>query len=143
MDQTLRQLGELLLGSVPTIILMGLLYLLYTTIVHKPLGACLMSAAADGGAVENRSDIAARGAHLRIRIALARSPRHFIPRAGSPAGGARRAYRCHERSTHQGQQQVQGQSRHRERSRSGAGPLQAPSADPARKSYAAFYNRPE
>jgi len=37
MDETLRQLGELLLGSVPTVILLALLYLLYTTIVHKPL----------------------------------------------------------------------------------------------------------
>ena len=37
MDETLRQLGELLLGSVPTIILFALLYLLYTLIVHKPL----------------------------------------------------------------------------------------------------------
>ena len=45
MDQTLRQLGELLLGSVPTVILMGLLYVLYTTIVHKPLGRVLEGAA--------------------------------------------------------------------------------------------------
>jgi F-type H+-transporting ATPase subunit b len=37
MDQTLRQLGELLLGSVPTVILLGLLYALYTIVVHKPL----------------------------------------------------------------------------------------------------------
>jgi F-type H+-transporting ATPase subunit b len=37
MDQTLHQLGELLLGSVPTVILVGLLYALYTMIVHKPL----------------------------------------------------------------------------------------------------------
>src|SRR5579872_1491525 len=37
MDETLRQLGELLLGSIPTVILLGLLYGLYTAIVHKPL----------------------------------------------------------------------------------------------------------
>ena len=37
MDETLRQLGELLLGSVPTVILVTLLYILYTVIVHKPL----------------------------------------------------------------------------------------------------------
>jgi len=37
MDETLRQLGELLLGAIPTVILLGLLYGLYTAIVHKPL----------------------------------------------------------------------------------------------------------
>ena len=37
MDQTLHQLGELLLGSVPTVILLAVLYALYTAIVHKPL----------------------------------------------------------------------------------------------------------
>ena len=37
MDQTLRQLGELLLGAVSTVILLALLYVLYTVIVHKPL----------------------------------------------------------------------------------------------------------
>jgi F-type H+-transporting ATPase subunit b len=37
MDETLRQLGGLLLGAVPTVILLTLLYVLYTAIVHKPL----------------------------------------------------------------------------------------------------------
>ncbi len=37
MDETLRQLGELLLGSIPTIIFLVLLYLAYFVIVHKPL----------------------------------------------------------------------------------------------------------
>ena len=37
MDQTLQQLGELLLGAVPTVIMLALLYALYTVIVHKPL----------------------------------------------------------------------------------------------------------
>jgi len=37
MDETLRQLGELLLGSVPTVILLTLLFALYSAIVHKPL----------------------------------------------------------------------------------------------------------
>ena len=37
MDQTLKQLGELLLGAVPTVILLALLYAFYTTIVHRPL----------------------------------------------------------------------------------------------------------
>jgi F-type H+-transporting ATPase subunit b len=37
MDETLRQLGGLLLGSIPTIILFVLLYGVYTVLVHKPL----------------------------------------------------------------------------------------------------------
>ena len=41
MDHTLHQLGELLLGSVPTVILLATLYILYTFLVHRPLGAVL------------------------------------------------------------------------------------------------------
>ena len=37
MDETLRQIGGLLLGSVPTIIIFLLTYGLYTVLVHKPL----------------------------------------------------------------------------------------------------------
>ena len=37
MEQTLRQLGELLLGAVPTVILLAALYLLYTFLVYRPL----------------------------------------------------------------------------------------------------------
>ncbi len=37
MDETLRQIGELLLGSIPTVILFVLLFALYTALVHKPL----------------------------------------------------------------------------------------------------------
>jgi F-type H+-transporting ATPase subunit b len=41
MDETLRQLGELLLGSVPTIIMLVILYGVYTVVVHKPLSKVL------------------------------------------------------------------------------------------------------
>jgi len=41
MDETLRQIGELLLGAVPTVILFGLLYLSYRLLLHKPLEAVL------------------------------------------------------------------------------------------------------
>jgi F-type H+-transporting ATPase subunit b len=41
MDQTLRQLGELLLGAVPTVIVLVALYILYTFLVHHPLTAVL------------------------------------------------------------------------------------------------------
>jgi len=37
MDETFRQIGELLLGSVPTIIFFLSLYGLYTVLVHRPL----------------------------------------------------------------------------------------------------------
>jgi len=37
MDETLRQIGELLLGSIPTVVLFLLLYGLYTLLVHQPL----------------------------------------------------------------------------------------------------------
>src|ERR1700684_1299694 len=61
MDQTLRQLGELLLGSVPTIILLALLYLLYTFIVHKPLRRVLdeRRSKTEGAVEKSRADIAA------------------------------------------------------------------------------------
>jgi F-type H+-transporting ATPase subunit b len=61
MDQTLHQLGELLLGSVPTVILLTLLYGLYTTIVHKPLRRVLdeRRSKTEGAVEKSRADIAA------------------------------------------------------------------------------------
>ncbi len=61
MDQTLHQLGELLLGSVPTVILLTLLYGLYTTIVHKPLRRVLdeRRSKTEGAVERSRADIAA------------------------------------------------------------------------------------
>src|SRR5271167_3838515 len=61
MDQTLRQLGELLLGAVPTVILLALLYPLYATIVHKPLRRVLdeRRSKTEGAVEKSRADIAA------------------------------------------------------------------------------------
>jgi F-type H+-transporting ATPase subunit b len=61
MDDTLRQLGELLLGSVPTVILLALLYALYTVIVHKPLRRVLEErrSKTEGAVEKSRADIAA------------------------------------------------------------------------------------
>ena len=61
MDDTLKQLGELLLGSVPTVILLALLYALYTTIVHKPLQRVLAErrSRTEGAVEKSRADIAA------------------------------------------------------------------------------------
>src|SRR5271166_7147370 len=78
MDQTLQQLGELLLGAVPTIILVALLYALYTTIVHKPLRRVLEErrSKTEGAIEKSRADIAAAEARtseyeLRLREARA------------------------------------------------------------------------
>jgi len=61
MDETLRQVGGLLLGSVPTVILLALLYALYTTIVHKPLRRVLEErrSKTEGAVEQSRADIAA------------------------------------------------------------------------------------
>ena len=59
MDETLRQIGELLLGSVPTIIFFLLLFGFYTVLVHKPLTAVLAerSARTQGAIEKARADI--------------------------------------------------------------------------------------
>src|SRR5882724_3941738 len=64
MDQTLRQLGELLLGAVPTAILLATLYVLYTVLVHKPLTAVLAErrSLTEGALEKARADIAAADA---------------------------------------------------------------------------------
>jgi F-type H+-transporting ATPase subunit b len=64
MDETLRQLGELLLGSIPTVILMSLLYALYAAIVHKPLQRVLAErrSRTEGAVEKARADIAAADA---------------------------------------------------------------------------------
>ena len=64
MEQTLRQLGELLLGSVPTVILLTLLYVLYTLLVHRPLTAVLAErrSRTEGAMEKARADIAAAAA---------------------------------------------------------------------------------
>jgi len=61
MDQTLQQLGELLLGAVPTVILLTLLYALYTGIVHKPLRRVLdeRRSKTEGAVEKSKADIAA------------------------------------------------------------------------------------
>jgi F-type H+-transporting ATPase subunit b len=78
MDETLRQLGELLLGSVPTVILLTLLYVLYTVIVHKPLQRVLAErrSKTEGAVEKSRADIAAaeaRTAEYEQRLREARA----------------------------------------------------------------------
>ena len=61
MDQTLKQLGELLLGAVPTVFLLALLYALYSAIVHKPLQRVLAErrSKTEGAVEKSKADIAA------------------------------------------------------------------------------------
>jgi F-type H+-transporting ATPase subunit b len=61
MGQTLRQLGELLLGAAPTSLLLLTLYILYTFIVHRPLTAVLAErrSRTQGAMEKARADIAA------------------------------------------------------------------------------------
>src|SRR6202030_4366362 len=60
MDETLRQIGELLLGSIPTIIFFLLLYGLYVALVYKPMGKILAErrARTEGAIEKARADVA-------------------------------------------------------------------------------------
>ena len=61
MDQILRQLGDLLLGAVPTVLLLATLYILYIFLVHRPLTAVLAERhnRTQGAMEKARADIAA------------------------------------------------------------------------------------
>jgi F-type H+-transporting ATPase subunit b len=77
MDETLKQVGELLLGSIPTIIFMVLLYGVYTILVHKPLVKVLAErrGRTEGAIEKARADIAAaeaRTAEYEQRLREAR-----------------------------------------------------------------------
>jgi len=83
MDQTLQQLGELLLGAVPTVILLALLYALYTAIVHKPLQAVLAErrSKTEGAVEKSRADIAAAEARTAEYEQKLREARAVVFRA--------------------------------------------------------------
>jgi F-type H+-transporting ATPase subunit b len=77
MNEILGQLGGLLLGSVPTIILVVLLYGIYTVVVHKPLVAVLAErrSRTEGAVEKAQADIAkaeARTADYEQRLREAR-----------------------------------------------------------------------
>ena len=61
MDETIRQLGGLLLGSIPTVIMLLVLYAAYSLIVHKPLVRVLAErrAKTEGAIEKARADVAA------------------------------------------------------------------------------------
>jgi len=77
MDEILGQLGGLLLGSVPTVIFIVLLYGIYTAVVHKPLVRVLADrrSRTEGAVEKARADIAraeARTADYEQRLREAR-----------------------------------------------------------------------
>jgi F-type H+-transporting ATPase subunit b len=78
MDETLKQLGELLLGAVPTVILLALLYALYAALVHKPLQRVLAErrSKTEGAIEKSKADIAsaeARTAEYEQKMREARA----------------------------------------------------------------------
>jgi len=78
MDEILGQLGGLLLGSVPTVVFIVLLYFIYTGVVHKPLTALLAErrSRTEGAIEKARADIAhaeARTAEYEQRLREARA----------------------------------------------------------------------
>jgi F-type H+-transporting ATPase subunit b len=106
MDETLRQVGELLLGSVPTIIIFLLLFGLYTVLVHRPLVRVLSERRArTQGAIEKAlADVASAEARTaeyeqklrEARLALfklleARRAQAAQARAGAVAEARQRA----------------------------------------------------
>ncbi len=64
MEETLKQVGGLLLGAVPTVLLFLLVFVAYQVLVHKPLGRILEERHnRSAGALEKaRADIAAADA---------------------------------------------------------------------------------
>ncbi len=78
MDQTLIQLRGLLLGAVPTVIFLLVVYWLYAAIVHKPLVKVLADrrAKTEGAVEKARADVAAaeaRTAEYEQRMREARA----------------------------------------------------------------------
>lgn len=101
MDETLRQLGELLLGSVPTIILFTILYGLYATIVHAPLRRVLAErrSKTEGAVEKSRADIAAadsRTAEYEQRLREARATLFRAQEARRKTALAARTTALHE-----------------------------------------------
>ena len=77
MDETLKQIGELLLGSIPTIVFFLVLYGLYVALVHKPMGRILAErrARTEGAIEKARADVGtaeARTAEYEQRLRDAR-----------------------------------------------------------------------
>jgi F-type H+-transporting ATPase subunit b len=110
MDQTLRQLGELLLGAVPTVLLLTTLYILYTFLVHRPLTAVLgeRRSRTQGAMEKARADIAAaeaRTADYEQRLREARQ-RVFNSQEGRRHQATQRRAKLVSEAREQAQEQV-------------------------------------
>jgi F-type H+-transporting ATPase subunit b len=83
MDQTLKQVGELLLGAVPTAFLLLLLYAIYSSLVHKPLRRVLEERRerTEGAILKARADVAAAEARTQEYEQRLREARLTIFRA--------------------------------------------------------------
>ena len=66
MDDILRQLGDLFLGSLPTMVIFLLLIFCYTVLVHRPLGRTLAER-------RERTAGAAERAHAAVTLAEAKT----------------------------------------------------------------------
>src|ERR1700688_4346026 len=124
MDDIRRQLGELLLGSVPTVILLALLYALYSAIVHKPLQRVLEErrSKTEGAVEKSRADIAAaeaRTAEYEQRLRAARAAIFQAQEARREMVLQARANALHE-ARRKTQGQVQAAKRDIENDRAGA-----------------------
>jgi len=109
MDETLRKVGELLLGSVPTVILLALLYVLYTTIVHKPLRRVLEErrSKTEGAIEKSRADIAAAEARTSEYEQRLREARATVFRAQEAR--RKRALDARTAALHEARNQAQAQ----------------------------------
>lgn len=67
MDTTLKQVGELLLDAIPTVVLLLLLYAIYQNVVRKPLVRILNERRdrTEGAALKARADVAAAEARTQ------------------------------------------------------------------------------
>ena len=67
MDQTLKQAGELLLGAIPTVVLLLLLYACYDVLIQKPLHRILEErrARTEGAVIKARADVALAEARMQ------------------------------------------------------------------------------
>ena len=77
MDNTLKQVGELLLGAIPTAVMLLLLYAIYQTLVRKPLNRVLdhRRERTEGAVLKARADVAAAEARTqeyeqKLRLAI-------------------------------------------------------------------------
>src|SRR5260370_5951877 len=135
MDQTLHQLGELLLGAVPTVVLLTLLYGVSANFVHKPVRRVLEERRrkTEGAVEKSRADIAAaeaRTAEYEQRLREARATVFRAQEARRQAAMQARAKALAEARS-RAQAQVQAAKKDIEKDREAARPsLQGEAAGP-------------